>query len=233
MIAFLEQITNIDKSIFFFFNGMHSPYWDVVMTLFTRTECWTFLYASLIYFIAKRYRLKAILILIMIGLLITVADQFSGLIKDAVQRFRPTHDPAIKDLVHHVLKRGGLYGYFSAHAANTFAVAKFTSMLFKNSRYRILIFFWAIVVSYTRIYVGVHFPLDVLTGALVGLGLGFGAYKLLLYIDQRFFVLGLPNLAETKLKNKDFRYILLVFVILVLTILLVVNRLQHFNWIQL
>ncbi len=233
MIGFIEQITNIDKSIFFFLNGIHSPFWDVVMTLFTRTECWFLLYATIIYYIIKRYRLKTFLILIMIALLIVIADQFSGLIKDTVQRYRPTHDPAIKDLVHNVLKRGGLYGYFSAHAANTFAVAKFTSMLFKNSRYKILIFTWAVIVSYTRIYLGVHFPLDVLTGALFGILLGYGMYKLLLYIDQRFFVLGLPKLAEARMRNKDFRYLFLIFMVFVFTVLLVVNRLQHFNWIQL
>lgn len=229
----MEHIIDVDKSIFFYLNGMHSPFWDVVMALFTRTEYWTLLFGVIIYYIIRRYRMKSIMILILIALCILVADQFSGLIKDTVQRLRPTHDPTMQDLVHHVLSRGGLYGYFSAHAANTFAVATFTSFIFKNRPFNFLIFSWALVVSYSRIYLGVHFPFDVLTGLLFGTALGYGAYRLLLFLDNRFFVLGLPKLAEARLRNKDFRYILIIVLSFVFTTLLLVNRLQHFNLIQL
>ena len=224
---------DIDKSIFFYLNGIHSPFWDVVMALFTRTEYWILLFGVLIYYIIRRYRMKSIMILILVALCILVADQFAGLIKDSVQRLRPTHDPTMQGLVHNVLSKGGLYSYFSAHAANTFAVATFTSFIFKNRAFNFLIFTWAIVVSYSRIYLGVHFPFDVLTGLIFGSALGYGAYRLLIFIDNRFFVLGLPKLAETRLRNKDFRYILIIVLSFVFTTLLLVNRLQHFNWIQL
>jgi len=229
----MEHIIDVDKSIFFYLNGMHSPFWDVVMALFTRTEYWILLFGVIIYYIIRRYRMKAIMILILIALCILIADQFSGLIKDSVQRLRPTHDPTMQDLVHNVLSKGGLYGYFSAHAANTFAVATFTSFIFKNRAFNFLIFSWAIVVSYSRIYLGVHFPFDVLTGVAFGTALGYGAYRLLIFLDNRFFVLGLPKLAEARLRNKDFRYILIIVLSFVFTTLLLVNRLQHFNWIQL
>ncbi|RKD86198.1 phosphatase PAP2 family protein [Mangrovibacterium diazotrophicum] len=229
----MEHIIDVDKSIFFYLNGMHSPFWDVVMALFTRTEYWILLFGVIIYYIIRRYRMKSIMILILIALCILIADQFSGLIKDSVQRLRPTHDPTMQDLVHNVLSKGGLYGYFSAHAANTFAVATFTSFIFKNRAFNFLIFSWAIVVSYSRIYLGVHFPFDVLTGVTFGTALGYGAYRLLIFLDNRFFVLGLPKLAEARLRNKDFRYILIIVLSFVFTTLLLVNRLQHFNWIQL
>lgn len=232
MSGLLESIINIDKSIFFALNGVHSPYWDVVMTLFTRTETWLLFYGTLVYFIIRNYRMKSILILLLIALSIVFADQFSGLIKDLVQRFRPTHDPAMEGLVHYVLNKGGLYGYFSAHAANTFSVAAFTSFLFRNRAYSILIFCWAAIVSYTRIYLGVHFPFDVLTGVIVGSAIGYGLFRLLLFLDRRFFVLGLPKLGETSLAKSDFNLILFVFLCFVLTVLLVANRLVHFNLIQ-
>lgn len=233
MSGLLEHIINIDKSIFFFLNGMHSPYWDVVMALFTRTETWSLFYGTLIFFIIKKYRMKSILILLLIALCIVFSDQFSGIIKDLVQRLRPTHDPSMEGLVHNVLTKGGLYGYFSSHAANTFSVAVFTSLLFRNRAYSILIFVWATTVSYSRIYLGVHFPFDVLTGIITGSAIGFGLFKLMIYLDRRFFVLGLPKLNETNLDQKEFNYILLIFLCFAATVLLVANRLIHFNWLQL
>lgn len=233
MSGLLQNIIDTDKSIFFFLNGMHSPYWDVVMALFTRTESWLLFYATLIFFIIRKYRMKSILILLMIALCIVVSDQFSGLIKDLVQRLRPTHDPSMEGLVHNVLSKGGLYGYFSSHAANTFSVAVFTSFLFSNRAYTILIFIWAVTVSYTRIYLGVHFPFDVLTGIIVGSAIGYGLFRLMIYLDRRFFVLGLPKLNETNLDNGEITYILIVFLCFVATVLLVANRLIHFDWLQL
>ncbi|MFV0267132.1 MAG: phosphatase PAP2 family protein, partial [Draconibacterium sp.] len=113
--------------------------------------------------------MKAIAALVLLALSIVIADQFSVFVKETVQRLRPTHDPDIQHLVHNVYRKGGLYGYFSSHATNTFAVAAFTARLFKNIRFQLLIYFWDALVSYTRIYLGVHYPFDVLTGALVGL----------------------------------------------------------------
>lgn len=232
MSGLLQTIIDIDKSIFYFLNGMHSPFWDVAMALFTRTETWLLFYGTLIFFIIKKYRMKSILVLLLIALCIVFADQFSGLIKDLVQRLRPTHDPSMEGMVHNVLSKGGLYGYFSSHAANTFSVAVFTSFLFRNRAYNLLIFAWAAGVSYTRIYLGVHFPFDVLTGIIVGSAIGYGLFRLMLYLDRRFFVLGLPKLNETNLENNEFTYILTIFLCFVLTTLLIANRLLHFHFIQ-
>ena len=233
MTGLLEHIVDIDKSIFLFFNGMHSSFCDVVMALFTRTESWVLFFGVILYYIIRRYRMKSILILLLLALCILIADQFSGLIKDTVQRLRPTHDPTLLNMVHNVLSKGGLYGYFSAHAANTFTVATFTSLLFRNRRYSMLIFCWAIMVSYTRIYLGVHFPFDVLTGVIFGMALGYGIFRLLIYIDKRFFALGLPKLEGTNLRDKDFRYIFIIFLSFLCTTLLLVAQLLHFNWIGL
>ncbi len=227
MIPFIESIKQLDQSLFFFFNGIHNPYWDVIMTLFTQTITWGIFYLTLLYFIIRKYQMKAVVIFIMLALVILIADQFSVFIKETVQRLRPTHDPDIRHLVHNVYRKGGLYGYFSSHATNTFAVAMFTAKLFKNSRYQVFIFFWAAFVSYTRIYLGVHYPFDVLTGVLVGILIGHFIYKLLLVIENHFLMLKMPKLAETGLSNQESGIILLVFLLFVFTVLLVTNQLMH------
>ena len=203
MIAFIESIKQVDQSLFFFFNGIHNPFGDVVMTLFTQTITWGIFYLTLLYFIVRKYRMKAVVIFVMLALVVLIADQFSVLVKESVQRLRPTHDPDIQHLVHNVYRKGGLYSYFSSHATNTFAVAMFTAKLFKNSRYQVFIFFWATLVSYTRIYLGVHYPFDILTGAVVGILIGHFIYKLLLIIENHFLILKMPKLAETGLSNQE------------------------------
>ena len=229
MIAFIKTITDIDQSIFFFFNGMHNPFWDIVMPLFTRTELWSVLYLTLIFFIIKKYRTKALIILIGLALVILISDQFSVFVKEMVKRLRPTHDPAIQHLVHNIHSKGGLYGFFSSHATNTFAVAMFTSKLFKNYRYSLLIFTWALLVSYTRIYIGLHYPLDILTGIIVGILIGYFIYKLMLFTENRFFIIKNSKIAESGLNNQEVLIIFLVLVIFITIVLLTVNRILHYQ----
>ncbi|MGQ7869572.1 phosphatase PAP2 family protein [Sunxiuqinia sp. sy24] len=231
MIAFIESINQLDQSLFFFFNSLHTPFWDVVMTLFTQTATWGLFYFTLLFFIIRKYRMKAVVILILLALVIVISDQFSVFIKESVKRFRPTHDPDIQHLVHNVYRKGGLYGFFSSHATNTFAVAMFTAKLFKNIRYQLFIFLWAALVSYTRIYLGVHYPFDILTGMVVGLAIGHFIYKLLMAIENRFLPLKMPKLKETELSNKETLVIFLVFVIFSSTVLLVINQLMHAQFI--
>ncbi len=227
----LETITSLDQSLFFFFNKSHSPFWDIVMALFTRTEYWILLFLPIIFYIIKNYRTKSLVILLLLALVILVSDQFSGLIKDLVQRLRPTHDPNIQHLVHSVLTKGGKYSFFSSHATNTFAVATFTSMIFRNRKYGVLIFLWALTASYTRIYLGLHYPLDILTGIIAGIFIGFTFYKVLYFTESHFMLFRSPKLSETTLNHKQSRFILVIFTVVVLTTFIVINRLQHFEWI--
>jgi undecaprenyl-diphosphatase len=227
MIAFIDTIRQIDQSIFFYFNGMHSPLWDLVMALFTQTATWLVFYLAIIVLIIRKYHTKAIVILLMLGLAILISDQFSTLIKETVQRLRPTHDPAIQDLVHNVYKKGGLYSFFSSHATNTFALAMFSARLFKNFRYSLLIFLWAALVSYTRIYIGVHYPLDVATGMVVGILIGYFIYKLLAWVETRFFLLKIPKLADTGLSNQESYLVWLVLLLYTGAVILSLNQLLN------
>jgi len=231
MTGLIDTIAGLDQSLFLYFNGKHTPFWDAVMALFTGTGYWLLFYLPIVYFIIRKYRVKAFVILVLLALAILISDQFSGLVKDIVQRLRPTHDPNLQNLVHHVVTKGGPYSFFSSHASNTFTTAIFTALLFRNPRYSLIIFSWATLVSYTRIYLGLHYPFDILTGMTFGIILGYSIFKLLIFLEKYFLLLRSPKITETKLDNKELGYISIVLGTMILITLLVVNRFQHFNWI--
>ncbi len=231
MNAMIDRLVQFDQSLFLYLNAQHTPFWDAVMALFTGTGFWLLFYVPILYYIIKKYRAKAFVILVLLALAILISDQFSGLIKDAVQRLRPTHDPALQNIVHHVVDKGGQYGFFSSHASNTFTTAVFTALLFRNTRYNLLILAWATLVSYTRIYLGLHYPFDILTGMLFGILLGWGTFRVLFFLEKNFLLLRSPKLSDISLENKELGYIFLVIGVMILITLLIVNRFQHFNWI--
>jgi len=180
----LDQLLKLDTHLFLWFNSHHSPFWDDVMWFISGRIEWLPLYLVLIAFIIYRFRWKSITILIAVILTIALADQLAvKAFKEVFERLRPTHNPEIQHLVHIVNDyRGGSYGFVSNHAANSFSLAMFISLLFKNRYVTISIFFWALLVSYSRIYLGVHYPGDILGGAVLGMGIGcmifFGYTKL-------------------------------------------------------
>ena len=179
----LEFLKNIDTQLFVFLNGIHSPAWDKIMWWITGTNSWIPMYAIIVGYIIYKFRWKAIITLIFIAMVVTLTDQISvhGF-KEVFQRLRPCHNPELKNIVHLVNNKcGGKFGFVSSHAANTFGVAFFLSNLFKNKYFSIFIFLWASVVSYSRIYLGVHYPFDILGGAALGSILGF-----LVYIAHNF-----------------------------------------------
>lgn len=168
-----EFLIRLDNHLFLLLNGLHSPFWDPIMVFASGKLTWLPLYLVLIFFIARKYGWKAIWWLIAIALVIVATDQISvGLFKNIFQRLRPCHTPELKELVHLVGKCGGKFGFVSSHAANTFGVAVFLSLLFKNRWTTLGLLIWATFVSYSRIYLGVHFPGDVLCGAILGAGVG-------------------------------------------------------------
>jgi undecaprenyl-diphosphatase len=118
---------------------------------------------------------KSWLPIVAIVIAVVLSDQISTVIKKKVQRFRPTHDLVLADKVHTVNNyRGGNYGFVSSHASNTFCVALLVALILETSTFTtFLLFFWAVVVSYSRIYLGVHFPLDIAFGALLGMIIAF------------------------------------------------------------
>jgi undecaprenyl-diphosphatase len=159
-----------DTDLFILLNGFHFDWLDSVMIIFSSIRFWIPLYLIVAVVIILRKRVWSIAVLAMLGISFALADQLSvHLFKNVFERLRPCYVEELKTVIHSIENCGGQYGFISNHAANTFCFAMFTSLFFKNKYYTILIFAWAICVSYSRIYVGKHFPLDVICGAAFGI----------------------------------------------------------------
>lgn len=173
MIEVLEQL---DKDIFIYLNNLHSPFWDAIMVFVSEKLVWIPFYAGLIGYLVWRYRRQSIPMLLMVVIAIGLADFIaSGIMKPYFMRLRPCHDPSLSEFINIVEGCGGKFGFISSHAANTFALAVFFNLILSDRYliFKIVLVAWAVVVTYSRIYLGVHFPADVLLGALLGSVLAF------------------------------------------------------------
>lgn len=177
----------LDQQFFLFLNSFHTPFWDVIMHSISGKLIWAPLYLALLIWIGTIYRRKFPVILIFIILAVTLADQVSvQLFKNTFQRLRPCHEPALQGLIHLFNGEcGGLYGFVSSHASNSFNVAALTLLLIKRRWYTAGIIAWASVIGYSRIYLGVHYPGDVICGAMLGALIGWACFKLYSLTDQK------------------------------------------------
>lgn len=167
----IEELLKYDTELFLFLNSLGNETWDGFWLIVTEKWSSIPLYALLLYLIYRKFGLKrTLIILVAVALLITAADQLANLFKNGIQRPRPCRVELLKPTIRFIAERCGRYGYFSAHAANTMALAVFVGILLKKY-YPKLVFallFWAVFVAYSRIYVGVHYPLDIITGMFFG-----------------------------------------------------------------
>lgn len=189
--SILSQIIKLDQDLLLFLNGLHQTWLDQPMFWISETKFWLPFYAFLLWQIGRSVGLKYMIgTLLAIALTITIADRTtSGFMKPYFERPRPSHEPKISANVHIVNDyRGGAYGFASSHAANTFGLAMLLYLGFRRRwRYVAFLFLWAAFVSYSRIYLGVHYPLDIVVGALVGMLGATLVYYVFGKINPKFF----------------------------------------------
>ncbi len=186
----IDSVIEKDIELFLYLNNLGTTQWDSFWLILTNKYSAIPLYFILLFFTYKKFGIKkTVILLAFIAVLILVSDQTSNLFKNGFKRLRPCHNDEIANLCRLVSNRcGGLYAYFSAHAANSMAIAVFFSFAlnFKSKISVFLLLFWAILVAYSRIYLGVHFPLDIITGMFFGILYGILFYKLFSAFIRKF-----------------------------------------------
>lgn len=169
--AVLQTLNRLDTDLFLWLNSINAPWLDPLMILVTERNTWIPFYVLLVGWLIYRYRKQAAGLLLTIAASVALGDQLaSSIIKPLTHRLRPCHELALQKLIHPVMECGGRFSFVSSHASTTFALAMSLWLLLgKQYSWPRWVFLWAAVVSYSRIYVAAHYPLDVLMGALVGI----------------------------------------------------------------
>lgn len=182
----LDNIIQYDKDLLVFLNGLGTETWDSFWIIITNQLSWIPLYLVFAYMIFKSYGWKKGLgILLLMAVLVTFSDQFTVFIKAYSERLRPNRDPSINEFIR-ILKNNKSFSFVSGHATTSTAVTLFMHLsLKKYYPYTGLFFIWPLLFAYSRIYIGVHFPLDVTMGAILGLLIGYLFYKLSLSMLSR------------------------------------------------
>ena len=178
----MEQLLEYDTELFLFLNGLGTETWDGFWMFYTTKFNWIPFYAVLLYLMFRNLNRKSfLLVVLVIALLVTFTDQITNVFKDGFERFRPCHNEDLDGVMRLVKSYcGGKHGFFSGHASNSMAVAVFVGLLLRPY-YKYLIFFmllWAAAMAYSRVYIGVHYPLEIFCGLVFGALSGFCLYKL-------------------------------------------------------
>ena len=186
----------IDRELLYLLNGYHSPLFDTLMWHISKMEIWIPVYAVMVYSLNKKYGISAFILLILFAVLLLFLTDFTAvhLIKNTVMRLRPSHNDQTMDYVNLVMDesgnpyRGGQFGFFSNHASNFFGVVTFYLMCIRPVKKWVAfsLYGWAILIGYSRIYMGVPYPGDVLAGALFGIGTGWLVARMFHNLSHKF-----------------------------------------------
>lgn len=184
----IEFLKDIDTQLFLFLNGLHTPFFDVLFEYFSGRFFWIPLYALLFVIATLKLKWKMMYFILAVVALIFLSDKISVYwFKEVFMRYRPCHNNDIAHLVHLVDGCGGKYGFVSSHAANTFALAAFMGIILRKHFPKMLFWMliWATVVSYSRIYLGVHYPADIAVGGMLGILIGYAVAFILKKLNDK------------------------------------------------
>jgi len=186
----IDFLINLDHELFFFLNGLHTDWLDTFMYWYTNKRIWIPFYILLIAWMIKEFRWKGLIFILAVAASVGLADLIiSGFMKPFFERYRPSRDPQWEGMVHIVNGHtGGRFGFASSHAGTAFALATFIYLLFKEKyKWVVWIFLWASLMAYTRIYIGVHYPGDILVGGVIGMLLGYVFHAIAKAIKHKWF----------------------------------------------
>jgi len=185
-----DSIEKLDVDLFLQLNGANNSFFDWLMPILTSKYTWLPFYLILILIYGYKYKWKALWLFIPgIALTIGMTNETSDILKASVGRLRPCWNEELSAMVHLVKDGcGGQFSFVSAHAANSFAIATFFGITYRNKTALILLLVWAGIVAYSRIYIGVHYPLDIICGALIGVVFAYAIAMLVLKLQRRYFL---------------------------------------------
>ena len=183
----MEKIIDLDKELFVFLNGLGSASFDGFWLIITKQLCWAPFFLAIFYLLQKKVGWKNLgIIILFLALLITFTDQTCNFFKNYYGRLRPCNDPEIKEIIRVVLSRKS-FSFFSGHAANSMAGTVFIVMIMRHYyKYAELLFFFPLIFAYSRIYLGLHFPGDILTGYAFGIFSGIFFYKIYQVLSKKY-----------------------------------------------
>lgn len=187
LVGYLDKV---DKELMLLLNYDGGPTADAFWYIMSKKLVWVTLGAIFLFGMSNRNFREYIPIVLCLALTVTMCDQVSSsFIKPFFSRIRPSHNPEICDMLHYIGSyRGGRHGFVSSHAANAFGVATYVSLIFRRNKITVPLFLWSLLVGYSRIYLGVHYPGDVLGGAVIGVICGYVCYNVLIYVRKMPYV---------------------------------------------
>ncbi|CAG5016517.1 Undecaprenyl-diphosphatase BcrC [Dyadobacter sp. CECT 9275] len=189
MISLIDNLISADQQLFLWLNGHHTAWADTLMYWVTYKYTWIPMYIALILLTVKAEKRRSIAIIVTVLAAVIIADKItSGVMKPYFHRFRPCHEPLLAGLVHQVGGCGGNFGFASSHASTSFALAMVWFLtLNRKMPYIWLLLIWAAIYSYSRVYVGVHYPADILVGGCVGVLTGILCFRLYLTFLDKYY----------------------------------------------
>lgn len=225
----LDSIVQSDRSAMVFLNmgEYHGAFLDSFFWMVSDILVWLPVLLLFLYVVVDNKKKESVLVIATVVVMFLLCDQLSSsLLKPTIARLRPSRDPYVMDMLSYVREyRGGQYGFPSSHAANSFGFMMLSSLLFRYRPYTVVSVAWASLCAYSRIYLGVHFPLDILCGIVMGLLLGYLCYRLLVYLRKRFPAFCYDSVQDSSEYTKggfavrDVRLVIFTLFVVLLTII--------------